>query len=531
MFRSWDEGQLPYVQLHENRLTLLLENNNAQFEMFSIPEASKNEFVKLRTTPKRPYRLNSLPEVELEDSGIVCPIELREYQERAILRWKENSCCGLFEMATGTGKTITALAAAANVYNERNKLALVIFVPYLHLVDQWVDEVRKFGFSPICCSGENQKWKHELFDIIDNFRLGIQDNICIIATHATAATDDFAKHIARCPSESLLLLADEAHSLGAATLRKSLFPNAAMRLGLSATPERWYDPEGTQVLQDYFRGVVFEFPLEEAIGKFLTPYYYHPTVLHLEPFELNEYKELTAKIVRSLRGSQDDPKKKDSLSFLYRKRALIIQKAAGKMQCLVKIIENLREKSAIKHLLVYCAQQETDQVIDILANQMNLRCHRFVSDVPTPERKKILRNFGNGCLDALVAIKCLDEGVDVPATRTAIFMASTTNPREFVQRRGRVLRKYDSKQYALIYDMLVLPDQNEQNTDIDTAKSLIRREMPRFVEFASAAENKQTAQKAVVSTLDFYGMEHYSNLLPWDIYKNMIQDGELIPFE
>lgn len=534
VFRSWNEGQLAYVEQHESRLKLLLANKNAQFEVFDIPETAKNDLIRLRTTQERPYRRKVDLTVDNEaEKSLTLPVavSLREYQQQAIQAWFDNHCIGLFDMATGTGKTIASLAAAYTAYLERKKIALVILVPYLHLVEQWVSEVKSFGFSPICCSSDHPKWKTLLSDATDLYNLGITDNLCIIAVHQTAASDGFVKAISRCKNENLMLLGDEVHALGAKNLRKALIECATLRLGLSATPDRWYDEEGTAVLHDYFKEVVYEFPLEKAIGRFLTRYKYYPVPIHLTREELGEFKELTAKIGMSItkKNHAKEEVSNSSLSYLLIKRAQIIAKAEQKYDALETLIKKLQTQGHIRHLLVYCASGEIDKVLEILVKKANLKCHRFNCEVSLAERQKILKRFGDGTLDVLVAIKCLEEGVDVPATRTAIFMSSTTNPREFVQRRGRVLRKFDSKREAEIYDMLVLPNSEDSQTDVDSAKSLIRREMPRFAEFVSAADNEYYAREVVKPILERYGMTHYMSpdMRPWDIYRQMLADGEI----
>jgi len=524
VFRSWNEGQLAYVEQHENRLKQLLHNCNSQFEVFGIPETSKNDFIRLRTTPQRPYRRKVNPPQDTEAS-LTVPVPLREYQQQAIQAWLDNRCIGLFDMATGTGKTITALAAAVAAYLERGKIALVILVPYLHLLEQWVFEAKNFGFSPICCSSEDPKWENNLFDAINQFNLGLTDHLCAVAVHQTAASDRFINAIAKCKKDHLMLLGDEVHALGAANLRKGLLEIAILRLGLSATPDRWYDEEGTAVLHKYFNKVVYEFPLEKAIGRFLTRYKYHPVPVHLSCSELEQYKELTEKIsIASAKKKQRKEKPSTSLNFLLIKRSQIIAKAERKYVALENTLCTLRKQGVTNHLLVYCAPGEIDRVLAILVEKANLRCHRFDHTISLSERQKILKRFSSGTLEVLVAIKCLDEGVDVPATRTAIFMASTTNPREFVQRRGRVLRKCESKREAIIFDMLVLPN---HDTDVGSAKSLIRREMPRFAEFTSASTNAYSAKDVVKPFLESFGMTHYFDMRPWDIYSQVLAEGEV----
>jgi len=529
VFRSWDPGQQSYVDLHEKRLKKLIGNENSQFEVVGIPEAVKQKFVQLRTSTFRPYKRNSeVNDTPDGDDAIVIPVELHEYQKSAVQAWIDNGCVGIYDMATGTGKTITSLAAAATLFRQRQKLVLVILAPYLHLVEQWVEETKKFGFRPLCCSSENSKWESQLYDTIDASKFGGQKHLCIIATHVTSATQRFSDAIKRCDSKHLMLLVDETHALGAENLRKALLPNATFRLGLSATPKRWYDVEGTTVLTDYYRSVVFEMPIEKAIGRFLTPYEYHPIPVSLNSAELQEYIELTQKIgLAATKNKSDKREVLPQLNALLIKRSRLIMRAEGKYENLQQILRRLLQQGPVRHLLVYCAPGEADHVVKIISDA-GIQCHRFTHEESLETRKQLLRSFQTGNTSALVAIKCLDEGVDVPASKAAIFLASTTNPREFVQRRGRILRRAEGKDFATVYDMLVLPDiKDDVIMDSDIAKSLIRREMPRFAEFVHAAKNAYAAKSVVMPILDHFGMTHCMGLRPWDIHRMMVECSEI----
>lgn len=526
VFRSWTDGQRPYVDLHDRRLTELLANANSQFEVVSIPKVIKDELIRLRTTSFRPYQCQN--DIEYPTNAtIVIPVELRDYQKTAVQAWLDAECIGMYDMATGTGKTITALAAAATLFHQRQSLALVILAPYLHLVEQWVTEVKQFGFRPLCCSSENTNWESQLYDTVNALKLGTQKHLCIIATHMTAATQKFADAINRCAPDHLMLLADETHALGAMNLRKALLPTATFRLGLSATPKRWYDAEGTSVLSDYYRSVVFEMPIEQAIGPFLTPYEYRPVPVCLNSTELDEYVELTQKIGRvATTNNVNEEGITPQLNMLLIKRSRLVMKADEKYERLRQILQQLLERGPVQHLLVYCAPGEAGRVVKILSGS-GILCHRFTHEESLDVRKQLLRGFQTGTISALVAIKCLDEGVDVPESQTAIFLASTTNPREFVQRRGRILRHAKSKDFASIFDMLVLPDAHAGNTDKEIAKSLIRREMPRFAEFVSSAKNEYAAKEVVEPILDYFGMTNYMDLRPWEMHGKMAELREI----
>lgn len=427
-------------------------------------------------------------------------------------------------MATGTGKTYTSLAAAAGRYRHLGRLSLLVLVPYLHLLEQWKSSCEKFGFSPLLCSGEHGQWATELKTRVQDFNLGAVKHLSVVAVHKTAASDRFSRAIRRLKPATTMVIADEAHGLGARQLRNGLLGNAGLRLGLSATPRRWFDDEGTNAIFEYFGQVCFEYSLEEAIGKYLTPYEYHPVIVHLTEDELDDYSELTYRIVALASRSQSDADASDAMKKLLLKRARIISSAQQKLPRLVSILSDhiCREQAKGKEaqgILVYCAPGKHREVLRAVAG-LGLRCHEFVHTVTLHEREDLLRQFADGHIQALVAVKCLDEGVDVPATRAAFFLASSTNPREFVQRRGRILRLSEGKSKAVIYDFVVAPTDYMATTRDELGASLLRREMPRFAEFSSLAQNEFEARSAVRNILDRYEMLNLLQEKPWDIYKS-----------
>jgi superfamily II DNA or RNA helicase len=481
VFRSWDEGQRVYVGKHEERLRSLADNRNAQFEVFAIPDAAKESLIRLRTTSFRPYNLPGHANL-VEHSPVFekpqCPYTLHVYQELAISQWMKNGCRGLLEMATGTGKTITSLAAATGVFERQGRQALVILVPYLHLLDQWENELRRFGYDPLLCSSAHPRWFAKASSCMDDYKIGATMHACFLAVHATASSEPFQRLLARVDGRELLLVADEAHALGAQKLRNSLFEGAGMRLGLSATPRRWFDVQGTDALFSYFSGVVYEFPLEEAIGTYLTHYDYFPIPVELSSRETAEYQQLSAKIALVAKRADEDEREASRLEKLLLERARLIWRAENKLAALVQLVSRLKADTlasggGLSHTLVYCAPGEHSTVLRQLS-ALGLRCHEFVHYVSLPNRMKVLEAFAAGDIDILVAVKCLDEGVDVPSTRTAIFMASTTNPREFVQRRGRVLRRYPGKTVATVYDLVVVPPQIGEAPYLWQARSIER---------------------------------------------------------
>lgn len=523
VFKSWEPGQSPYVEMHKARLEALWNNLNKQFSVYRIPEAIRDKFIQLRTSVDPPY-VRSLSQ-HISALSPHCTINLHGYQQTAIGEWRKAGCRGVFEMATGTGKTITSLAAATSVYQEHGRLALVILVPYLHLLEQWERNCKQFGFSPILCSGGHGRWQINVKSAIQDFNIGSKSHICILAVHKTAAMDKFATATRRLPEDNTLLIGDEAHGLGASHLRRALIDNAGMRLGLSATPRRWFDDEGTDTIFSYFGQTCFEYSLDQAIGKFLTPYEYYPQLVNLTSEEIDQYEEITQKIVAIAASAEHDPEIRDRLQKLLLQRARIISSARQKLPALLQLLRCMKEDyqqrgDELNGILIYCAPGGHKEVLQAVA-ALGLRCHEFVHEVSLTEREKLLTQFDAGDIQVLVAIKCLDEGVDVPSTRMAFILASSTNPREFVQRRGRILRKSEGKERAIIYDFLVAPPPERLALKLGSDVAILQREMPRFVEFASSAINQFNARAVVRDILDRLEMLNLLDEKPWDVYHTL----------
>ncbi|MFA4835144.1 MAG: DEAD/DEAH box helicase family protein [Dehalococcoidia bacterium] len=536
VFKSWEDGQKPFVEQHHRRLDELWERGNRQFKVFRIPEAAREKLIKLRSKDSRPYHLP--PRIEPTSmSGRDephCSVRLYDYQKEAIQSWTSSNCQGVFEMATGTGKTFTSLACAINRYETLGRLAVVIIVPYLHLIDQWKDNCEAFNFRPILCSSAHSNWQLQVKQKIQDFNIKAVDNICILAVHKTAATGGFAKAVSGLKPESTMLIGDEVHGLGSKVLRQAMISNAGMRLGLSATPKRWFDDKGTEAMFSYFGPICVEFPLEKAIGQYLTRYEYRPELVSLSEDEMQQYEALTSRIAKLVKMNAGTEDMDDRLKILLMERATLVSSAVEKQQRLVAILKQLmqeadKEGRELRHILVYCAPGSHRDILTAVAH-LGLRCREFVHTVPMDERQKILTQFTKGDVQVIVAVKCLDEGVDIPATRMAFLLASTSNPREFVQRRGRVLRLADGKEKATIYDFIVVPREDLVPLKRDVDASLLKREMPRFAEFACSASNEFEARTKIRPILDQYEMLGLLDQRPWDIYHKLAKADDSMIF-
>ena len=417
-------------------------------------------------------------------------------------------------MATGTGKTYTALAAIATLYNAMKKnLAVIIICPYQHLVEQWKEDVIAFGMKPIVCysASAQRNWRERLKTAVTSFNLGVQKHFCMLSTNATFSIEYVQKHIKKL-NGNIVIVVDEAHNFGAENLGMTLQEHIPFRLALSATIDRYGDPEGTKRLYNYFGEKCIEYTLKDAIDNgMLTPYYYHPIMVSLNDDELNQYLDLTAKIRKNVhRDEHGVVKLNEYAKRLLIKRARIVAGAGEKITKLKEVIDDYKSAN---HILVYCGAttmhdvdykegkpaveeaRQIDIVAEMLGNDLNMRVTKFTSEENADERERIKENFAEGKhLQALIAIRCLDEGVNIPSIRTAFILASSTNPKEYIQRRGRVLRKAEGKNHATIYDFITLPIKlddvgNYDSGIIDSVKSLAKREIVRIKDFAAIAEN------------------------------------------
>lgn len=502
VFWSWDDPH-GRVLRKLTQFEKLWENETPNLEIMGFPQAVEEAVLR--------FHRAGLPEFDPESDqshrhserfhvSSVLPhlpdqIVLRDYQEDAIKAWFEHGKRGMLVMATGSGKTITALTAAVRVIDKEKGCLVVVGAPYQHLVDQWADESRKFGFEPILAYQATKRWSGELSQQLLDYQLGLRLVVIVITTYDTLCSNVLRDMLARVTGPSLFI-ADEAHHTGAADTHSKLPKGISSRLGLSATPNRWFDDRGTQAIEEYFGDTVAEYGIGQAIadGR-LTPYHYYPHLVTLTDDEHEQYLDLTRRIAVAY-SHQENDEQIARLDMLLRERAHLLNTASNKLALLRSLIW---QKADLSHTLFYCAPGQLDQVLALLGEDCGFLVHPFTAHEKPAERQRLLKAFAGGQLQALVAIRCLDEGVDVPATKTAYILASSSNPREFIQRRGRILRLAPNKTSAVIHDMLAIPDPH--GTDpaaFQVERKLVSRELARFREFASTATNHFQAYEAIL---------------------------------
>lgn len=472
----------------------------------------------------------------------------RDYQMLAFENWKNNGQKGLFAMATGTGKTITSLNCLLEIYKRNGYYKAVILVPTITLVNQWEKECWKFNFGNIIkVYSKNTEWrsKIELLQMAEKYCKPNEptQNFIIISTYVSFARENVFSVLNSFERAKVLFIADEAHNMGSPSILKRLSTiNYLRRIGLSATPERQFDEDTNKKLYRFFGAeekFTFEYSMEEAIQKgVLCRYYYYPHLVKLTDEEMANYVELSEKISKYFNyNSGEFDKKDDILMGLLLARKRIIHKAANKLDAFKKIIEERYEKNGnLKYSLIYVPEGNkpdyfpeadlfdkaeqvaddavSDHLIDIYTEAVMrvdkyITVRKFVSG--QKDRDEILSEFAKGKLQVLTSMKCLDEGVDVPRSELAIFCASTGNPRQFIQRRGRVLRKHPDKYIAEIHDLVVAPEVSSTSASYKMEQSLLKGELLRVKNFSMLSENPSYSQMELKAVMEHYGLNMYNN--------------------
>jgi len=443
-------------------------------------------------------------------------LKLRQYQQEAVTNWFANNGRGTLKMATGSGKTITALFLTTELYQQIKLQVLLVICPYRHLVSQWARECEKFNLKPILAFENLRSWQNQLSTELYNVRAGSQPFVTIITTNSTLISEGFQTQLKYFP-EKTLIIGDEAHNLGSPKLEESLPRAVGLRLALSATPERYFDEDGTQSLYDYFGPVLQpEFTLKDAIAQgALVHYLYYPILVDLTEAESIAYLKLTKRIGRALLFRQRDNsnwENNEDLKPLLMQRARLIGAAENKLKSLRNLMANRQDTS---HTLFYCSDgtqelgklslRQVKAVAKILGSELGYRVSTYTAQTPLEQREILRQQFETGELQGLVAIRCLDEGVDIPALQTAVILSSSGNPRQFIQRRGRVLRPHPGKDRATIFDMIVLPPELDRET-LEVERNLLRKELRRFAEFADLADNAGEARMQFLNLQQRYDL-------------------------
>lgn len=545
VFPTWLPELAPWHEPHRESFARLWDNKSRGTVVIDLPTALKENLLEVASTLDAPpdsereaqiaARLRALEAVDeaepasrlprAPDTINGMPFKMREHQLEALRAWQANGYRGIFDLATGAGKTITAVYAAVQMAKGVPGLAVVIAAPYQSLADQWCEILEAFNIRPLQCYVSKENWHEDLRKRVLDMQGGSDTFQAIVVVNRTLQTPEFQAALGRIPGNRLLWIGDECHHHGSESLASALPSNAAYRIGLSATPMHYLDEQRNDRLKTYYGDVVFSYTLAQAIAdKVLTPYNYYPSVVPLTADEAGEFISLSDDIARAfMREGKSSGPPSTMLTALLMKRARIIGSAANKMAALQT---TLAEQPPQQHALFYCGDGQVDmdgmeaddgaedsqptrqiEAVSRLLDGQGWKVSRFTARESRRERESILQSFKTGAIDGLVAIKCLDEGIDVPACSIAYILASSRDPRQFIQRRGRILRRSPGKTIANIHDyIVVLPE--DAHDESGAARKLITAELKRVAEFSGLAENRNEAYAALRPILTAYDLEH-----------------------
>lgn len=425
----------------------------------------------------------------------------RPHQVKAIENFFDNNFQTLFAMATGTGKTLTSLFAVNDLSFEKEVTALLILVPLQDLVTQWAKDVSKFFSGKIVLVGSSfNSWKRDLEDYRVAKLFDRKTPIVIISTYDSFVIrkTEILKSLEK---GSTALIADEVHTFGSTNKKTTMPTEILYRIGLSATPKRAFDDAGTKAIFDFFcpTDKPFVYSISDAIkAGYLCQYYYYPIVVELTMEEDEIYTEYSASISRlSSRYDSLSEEEKKQLTLLLKKRHRIIENAANKEKALEDCIISIIKKGKLDWTIIFCPEGQNDNddsyIDQIFSSLISLARKNNISPIIQKyiggSDSKILEAFSRGLINVILAKKRLNEGIDIPSVKRAIFVSSSTSEREFIQRRGRVLRNAPGKKFAEIYDFIVVP----AFTEFSGKANFFNNEMKRFYDFVETAENSAEA--------------------------------------
>ena len=520
--KSWEMNQRDATDKFSAQFGRLWENREDGCLVVELPEATRKRIIQTYHTDTAPTEVDlrdlyaratgvseESASYEVRAVPLVSPtrLELPEgrnihsgpfaHQGKAISKWEIAGRRGILAMATGSGKTITALAAAARIQDDGEALLIVISAPYRPLVAQWMDEVEAFGVKPVPLKGTARERTNRLDLAVRGLATGIFKIQVAVVTKNYLTTPEFRILLDKIPDHiKTLLIADEVHNLGSHSFIANPPNRFDYRLGLSATPERQYDPEGTRALFDFFGATVFEYSLAEAIGVCLVPYNYYIHRVYLTEDEFEEWQRITARLVRAgFNGEDQDPNECGKLSTevqaLLNKRRKVIEAAENK--CLVlKNLLKAKPRDKIRHTLIYATDKGRGQlqaINSMLQDDLNLTIHQLTAEETQNKSRAsdLLNRFAAGEYHVITCMRVLDEGVDFPQVSDAYLLASNTVKRQWIQRRGRVLRRCEmiNKKLAHLHDFIVIPPD-----PVDSGgQSILRAELDRAQEFAELSNN------------------------------------------
>lgn len=530
VFKNWTISSSSYFANDESKFNKYWNNEVKNVIVMNINEAVKRELVRVVDTNEDINHI--LERIQFKEQEIAKPncgaVEsdrsLRDYQVKAIDHWVGHDYKSIFEMATGTGKTFTAINALKRFRDNNKYLRAIVVVPLTTLTIQWNDDIKKvIPDVSIINTSINKKWREELNNLIISRELGKDINFIIITTYSMFSKEDFGEKISGLGKDTILL-ADEMHNLVNKNRIAALVnPCYKYKLGLSATPTRLWQQAESAIARLHFGGNDYQYSLSDAIKNgFLVPYNYHPLPINLTIDEYEDYVNLSREIARMSQMNSDKSDENTALNMKLIARSRIKKNAENKILSLQTTLRKMQKDGSLYDALIYVDNEDFLQNIQIMLTDNNIRTTKFTGSSTLEDRLSAIDNLRRHSINAIVAIKCLDEGVDIPSAKVAFFISNNTDPREYVQRLGRVLRldKVSGKDHSDIYDYLVMPPSDvvyENEMDRRIARNMIKNELIRSKFFNELSTNTEQAQEIIDDTVDEFGFYFKKDELTYNI--------------
>ena len=541
VFQSWRSELEDHWAPHVSKFEHLWENRSPNTAVIDFPEAARNKLVQITQHSEFPPSINS-ERIEWEkflgkpDHGKSpmkpslpkkihgSDFEIREHQTTALQKWRANDFVGILALATGAGKTVTSIYGIVQIASKIENLVVIIAVPYQNLADQWCEVLSLFNIFPIRCYRSKSLWLDRLSAAAHYSQTDAAGFTAIVVVNRTLKSPDFQTLLQKFSPDKLMFIGDECHHHGSLSFEGYLPVEARFRLGLSATPEHYLDDKRNEHLESIYGKIVDTYTLKQAVeDKILTPYRYTVIPINLTPDEASRYVSLSVQIGRmfaALKNGGYDDEKAEPLQAKLRERSRIVASAQGKLPALKKLLKGYDRP--ISHSLFYCGDGMVDledleddsgfgmrqiEAVSTILHEQGWSNSHFTARENKKQRDEILCNFKDKYINSLVAIKCLDEGIDIPACSTAFILASSRDPRQFIQRRGRILRRSPGKDIAEIFDFLVILPEVEDD-ERGYSRRLLVGELERVAEFASLSQNQHECYIALRPILLKYSLEH-----------------------
>lgn len=503
-FKSWEREQIDYLLSDLKKFNSYWNNEKKDVSrVFDLPDSIKKKIISVKPNDIFDLLIMKKYTAKKENNSL---LSLFPHQSNGVATWMNNNYSLLFEMATGTGKTRTAIGCFTELRKTEKHILVIVATPQNTLSRQWKRDIEslkiKFDYSNII-DGSNSKWKSDLEMLLLNLNNGTIDDAIIYTTHDTVSSDKFISILkSNIGNLKILFICDECHAIGSEHQKQALLNQYKFRIGLSATPERMFDESGSTFIKQYFGGKSFEFTIYDALHTinpltnkpFLNPFYYFPRFIKLDEEEQKKYNQFSKRIACAMSNDDVDY---DLVNRLRTKRAEILKNAKAKLDEVEKIICEISNQK-LKDTIIFSSDKQIDDVLLMLANKNITRSKITEHESSSKklgihgltEREENIEQFRKGNIQCLVGIKCLDEGIDIKNARIAILMASSTNPREYVQRVGRVIRPSYGKKPSMIFDIIVETANANDSDDI-----ILKKEARRALMIAKDAINASDVKK------------------------------------